>query len=52
MKEEGYEMEHNTRVVTVFSAPKYCDQAVNKGAYIVFGQEMKPKFFKFDAVVS
>ena len=43
MKEEGYEIEADGRVITVFSAPNYCDQMNNKGAYIIFkGSDMKP----------
>jgi len=43
MKEEGYEVEADGRVITVFSAPNYCDQMNNKGAYIIFkGSDMKP----------
>lgn len=34
VKEEGYVKEHEGRCVTVFSAPNYCDQAGNLGAYI------------------
>lgn len=30
----GYEREHNGKLVTVFSAPNYCDSQGNKGAYI------------------
>lgn len=30
----GYELEHNGKLVTVFSAPNYCDSQGNKGAYI------------------
>ncbi len=30
----GYEVEHNGRLITVFSAPNYCDSQGNKGAYI------------------
>ena len=53
MKEEGYEVEANGRVITIFSAPKYCDQMTNKGAYInLKGSEMKPHFVQFEAVVS
>ena len=30
----GYEIEHGGKLATVFSAPNYCDQMGNKGAYI------------------
>ena len=29
---QGYEIEHSGRLVTVFSAPNYCDQMGNKAA--------------------
>lgn len=47
---EGYEVEHNGKCITVFSAPKYCDSTENKGAYINIGPELKLEFNKFDAV--
>lgn len=47
---EGYEEEHDGRCITVFSAPKYCDQTENKGAYINMGSDYKLSFHKFDAV--
>ncbi|MCJ1351288.1 MAG: hypothetical protein MMC33_001272 [Icmadophila ericetorum] len=47
---EGYEVEHDGRCITVFSAPKYCDSTENKGAYINIGSEYKLEFHKFDAV--
>jgi len=51
MKEQGYDVEHSGRVITIFSAPNYCDQMGNKGAYIIFnGKEMKPKFVQFSAM--
>mmetsp|Transcript_22715 Transcript_22715/g.27453 ORF Transcript_22715/g.27453 Transcript_22715/m.27453 type:complete len:484 (-) Transcript_22715:168-1619(-) len=50
VKEEGYETEHNERLVTVFSAPNYCDQMGNKGAFIRFEHDMVPHFTKFSAV--
>jgi len=51
MKQNGYEEEAQGRVITIFSAPNYCDQMGNKGAFIRFnGKEMKPKFTQFDAV--
>jgi len=51
MKENGYEVEAQGRVITIFSAPNYCDQMGNSGAFIRFnGDDMKPKFTKFSAV--
>jgi len=51
MKPNGYEVEADGRVITIFSAPNYCDQMGNKGAYIRFnGSDMKPKFTTFNAV--
>ena len=47
---DGYEVEHDGRCITVFSAPKYCDMTENKGAYINIGPEYKLDFHKFDAV--
>ena len=50
VKDEGYEIEHNGWLVTVFSAPNYCDHMGNKGAFITFGSDMKPNFTQFSAV--
>jgi serine/threonine-protein phosphatase 5 len=51
VKDEGYEVEHNGQLITVFSAPNYCDQMGNKGAYINFnGTDMKPKCVSFTHV--
>jgi serine/threonine-protein phosphatase 5 len=50
VKEEGYLVEHDGKLITVFSAPNYCDQMGNKGAIITFGPSMKPNFIQFTAV--
>ena len=51
VKDEGYVVEHNGKCITVFSAPNYCDQMGNKGAYIRFnGSSMEPKFTTFTHV--
>ncbi|EOD49502.1 Metallo-dependent phosphatase [Neofusicoccum parvum] len=47
---EGYEVEHDGKCITVFSAPRYCDSTENKGAYINIGPEYKLEFHKFEAV--
>mmetsp|Transcript_7183 Transcript_7183/g.10507 ORF Transcript_7183/g.10507 Transcript_7183/m.10507 type:complete len:511 (+) Transcript_7183:198-1730(+) len=49
-KEEGYVIEHDGKIITIFSAPNYCDSMGNKGAYIRFEKDCKPNFTKFDAV--
>merc|ERR1719413_248155 len=51
MKEEGYEIEHGGKLITVFSAPNYCDQMGNKGAFIKLqGKTLTPEFQTFEAV--
>eukprot|EP00936_MAST-01D_sp_MAST-1D-sp1_P001708 g1708.t1 len=50
VKDEGYLVEHDGKCITIFSAPNYCDQMGNKGAFIRFGPDMKPKFTQYDAV--
>lgn len=34
VKDEGYAWEHGRSLMTVFSAPNYCDQMGNKGAFV------------------
>ncbi|NWR97394.1 PPP5 phosphatase, partial [Motacilla alba] len=51
VKPEGYEVAHDGRCVTVFSAPNYCDQMGNKGSYIhLRGSDLRPDFHQFTAV--
>ncbi|CAM6092853.1 unnamed protein product [Calypogeia fissa] len=50
-KDEGYEESHDGKLFTVFSAPNYCDQMGNKGAFIrLEASNLKPKFTTFVAV--
>ena len=50
VKDEGYELAHDGFCCTIFSAPNYCDQMGNKGAFIKFkGDDMVPHFTQFDA---
>ena len=51
VKDEGYEVDHNGRCITVFSAPNYVDSAENKAAFIKFKlPDLKPDVVQFDAV--
>lgn len=47
---DGYEVEHDGRCITVFSAPHYCDSTGNKGAFINIGSEYKLTYTQFEAV--
>ena len=50
--QEGYEVCHGGKCITVFSAPNYCDRVGNKGAFIQLSHanDLKPKFIQFQAV--
>ena len=51
VKDEGYSIEQGGFLVTVFSAPNYCDHMGNKGAFITFsGEDFKMSFTQFSAV--
>ena len=54
VKDEGYEVCHDGKCITVFSAPNYCDSMGNKGAFITLKgsttQKMEPKFTTYEAV--
>ncbi|KAI8551222.1 hypothetical protein RHMOL_Rhmol06G0168100 [Rhododendron molle] len=51
VKDEGYEIEHDGKLITVFSAPNYCDQMGNKGAFIRFeAPDLKPNIVTFSSV--
>ena len=51
VKPDGFEYQKGGRCITVFSAPNYCDQMGNKGAFIRFqGQDMEPKITSFEKV--
>ena len=50
VRDEGYEVEHNGKCITIFSAPNYCDQMKNKGAFIRFYEDMTPNFKTYTEV--
>ncbi|KAK3700273.1 hypothetical protein RRG08_033551 [Elysia crispata] len=51
VKNEGYEVMHGGKCITVFSAPNYCDTMGNKGAYInITGDDLTPKFTSYESV--
>ena len=50
VREEGYSVEHDGRLITIFSAPNYCDNVGNKAAVVKFGFDLKPQFLQFTHV--
>ena len=49
--EEGYQHIHDGKLITVFSAPNYCDQMGNKGAVVRLpANRGQPEFLQFEAV--
>eukprot|EP01013_Petalomonas_cantuscygni_P017156 TRINITY_DN3427_c0_g2_i1.p1 TRINITY_DN3427_c0_g2~~TRINITY_DN3427_c0_g2_i1.p1 ORF type:complete len:546 (-),score=145.15 TRINITY_DN3427_c0_g2_i1:223-1773(-) len=50
VRDEGYTVEHGGKLITVFSAPNYCDSLGNKAAVISFsGKDMSYKTWQFSA---
>ncbi|XP_045453104.1 serine/threonine-protein phosphatase 5 [Melitaea cinxia] len=51
VKNDGYEVAHDGKCITVFSAPNYCDTMGNLGAFITMnGKDLKPHFTSYEAV--
>ena len=42
--EEGYEFFSNNQLVTIFSAPQYCGEFDNAGAYLTVSLELQCNF--------
>ncbi len=47
--QEGYEVLHDGRLITIFSASRYCGTQTNKGAFITFGPDLQPEIQQFYA---
>ena len=47
--EDGYEFFADKKLVTIFSAPNYCNEYDNDGAMLKIGNDLKCSFIKREA---
>ena len=45
--EEGYQLDHNNKLLTIFSASDYYGAESNLGAYVRIDADLKPHYFTF-----
>eukprot|EP01138_Halocafeteria_seosinensis_P003117 gb/GECG01003186.1/.p1 GENE.gb/GECG01003186.1/~~gb/GECG01003186.1/.p1 ORF type:complete len:953 (+),score=133.80 gb/GECG01003186.1/:1-2859(+) len=49
MVQEGFQYMHGNKLLTIFSASKYCNRGTNRGAYIVFEPDLNSAIEQFMA---
>lgn len=47
--QEGFQIQHGGRLITLFSASRYCGTQTNKGAFLTLGHDLQPEIQQFYA---
>jgi protein phosphatase len=47
--QEGFQLVHGGRLITLFSASRYCGLQTNKGAFLTIGEDLQPEIQQFYA---
>jgi serine/threonine-protein phosphatase 2A catalytic subunit len=45
---QGYQLQHNNHICTIFSAPNYCYRCNNQAAFLELDENMNESYLKFD----
>ncbi|XP_043852715.1 serine/threonine-protein phosphatase with EF-hands 1 [Dromiciops gliroides] len=48
-KPEGFDIGHDGKIITVFSASNYYEEGSNRGAYLKLSRDMTPRFFQYQS---
>jgi len=45
---KGYQVQHNNKIATIFSAPNYCYRCNNQAAFLEIDEHMNESYLQFD----
>jgi len=45
---KGYQIQHNNKIATIFSAPNYCYRCNNQAAFLEIDEHMNESYLQFD----